>query len=337
MLFITLHFPSSSTVTTFLLSENWPYHLHHLSVINLLSLSLILPNAKQSGRHPLLAEIKEKLKPLQLASAGPEFALLISPRSSSPGNKCIEKQLGLYMLGLCWTQKKAESGLAFLSLLLFISLLSFLLLNSVLPAYGFSPSQVIWLIPIHFPPPPPFEIAFPETEIPNRLTTDAVPARVTFFPFVSFPLSFLSAGVFFVFLLSCLVSHSFTYLPSKLFFSLLFPHLYFLASATYVLFLPWGISSRLFLHFPLSPCFTSSLPSAFRYFMQFYRHQTAALPADPGRSWSAQTTAVERSCMCPAADKQLPGRKGLPLPTQPIFACLSGTEAIVNGYRQAKP
>lgn len=211
-----------------------------------------------------------------------------------------------------------------------------MLFNSVFSAYDYSYVMSVGWSPSIFPPLNLKEL-FQKLEysavIDNRCCCCQ---ELVSPPFVSFPIFFLSARVFFCFasFLSCLVSYSYIFLPSKLSFSHLFPHLYFPASATYIPFLPWGISTLFFFCISTSlPVLLPSLPSAFRYAAVF-----AALPADPGRGRPAHTpTAGQRSRRCPAAHKQLPGHQGLPLPTQLTFSCLSGTKGIVNSYRRVKP
>lgn len=106
------------------------------------------------------------------------------------------------MLGLHWTQKTARSGLAFLCLCLFISLLSFLLFNSLFPAYNFSHLRSLgWSLSI-FPPPHLKELF---QKLKYSAVTDnrcCFCQELGFFPFVSFPLFFLSARVLFVLLVS---------------------------------------------------------------------------------------------------------------------------------------
>lgn len=229
------------------------------------------------------------------------------------------------MLGLRWTQRITQSGLAFLSLCLFIFLLSFTLQFGISCLCLF-PSQVSWLIPIHFSS-PTFEIAFPETEIlgcywQQMLFLPRIGGGVCP-PFVSFPLFFLSARVFFVLCASFPVWYP---ILSLFFFQDCSPLPFSLICKSLLLLLTsWGISNTFFFCIsPSLPALLSSLPSASRYLMQLYRHLTAALPANPGRSWPAQTpTDVERSCMCPAANNNSQAIRGcLFPPSLPSHVCL---------------
>lgn len=128
------------------------------------------------------------------------------------------------------------------------------------------PISISWLIPVHFSS-PTCEIAFPDTKTLIcywQQMLFLLRIRV-FFPFCFIPfLLFICQGLFcFPCLLSCLLSYSFTFLPLKLSCSPLFPHLYCLASATCVLFLPWGISIPFFFCIFLSQLYFlhSPLPS----------------------------------------------------------------------------
>lgn len=144
------------------------------------------------------------------------------------------------MLGLCWIHKTAWASLAFLSLCLPISLFSPVLFNSLFFCLGLFLFYISWLIHIHFSS-PKSEKAFPETAILSCHWQQIlfVP-RISVPPFVSFPIFFfMCQGLFcFASFLSCLVSHSYIFLSSKLSFYHLFSHWYFPASDTYIPFLP---------------------------------------------------------------------------------------------------
>lgn len=228
------------------------------------------------------------------------------------------------MLGLRWTQKIAQSGLAFLSLCLFIFLLSFTL-QFCIPCLWLFPSQVSWLIPIHFSS-PTSEIAFPETEILSCYWQ-----QMLFLPRIRF-----FSPLLFHFLSSFYLPGSFSFCMCLFLSGILFFHF---SSFKTVLLSPFhlfvcpcfcylcpGVSQILsFSAFPPSlPALLSSLPSASRYLMQLYRHLTAALPANPGRSWPAQMPMdVERSCMRPAANNNSQAIRGcLFPPSLPSHVCL---------------
>lgn len=160
--------------------------------------------------------------------------------------------------------------------------------------------------------------------------------RISFFHFVSitlfslfaFPLTPLPCLP--VFLFSCLVLYSFSLLPSKLYFSPLFPPSHAL-SCFHDLgpISPSGyLNSFLFLHFLSLPALLSSVSS---YLIQPYRPLTAALSANPERSWPAQIPIdFNKGCVCSVTDKQLRGRSVLPLPTLCTLPHLSETEIIIN-------
>lgn len=199
------------------------------------------------------------------------------------------------MMGLCWTQKTAQPGLSLLASFYFppfSATLSFCI-------------SYLWLFPIsgELVDPHQFCLSHIWNSISRNwntellLTTDAASTKNSFSSFCFIlPLLFIFQGLF-CFVLLCLspfLPGILLILPSKLFFSSLFLHLYFLVPTTYVPFLPWGTSV------PLSSCILPSLlasfPSAIRCLMQQYSHLTAALPANPERTWPTPThTDVKKS------------------------------------------
>ena len=140
--------------------------------------------------------------------------------------------------------------------------------------------------------------------------------RIRFFPFCFIPSLHLPGS--FLFCLSPFLSGIlfFHFSPFKTvllspFPSLVLPCFRYLGPVS-----PLGyLNSFLLLHLPLSPSFTFLTPLCLQ--VPDAAVQTSNC-SSACKSWKELTSPtpidVERSCMCPAADKQLPGRKGLPFP-----------------------
>lgn len=141
---------------------------------------------------------------------------------------------------------------------------------------------------IHFSS-PKSEKAFPETAILSCHWQQMLfLPRISVPPFVSFPIFFLSARVFFLLLVSFPVWYPVWYVflhfsPFKIILLSCLP--WFVLYCFHYL-PPWGISAPFFFCIsPSLPILFPSVPSAFRYAAVF----AAALPADPGRDRPAQT------------------------------------------------
>lgn len=165
---------------------------------------------------------------------------------------------------------------------------------------------------------PTSEIALPETEILSCYWQQMLfLLRIRgLFSFASFPL--LSAKVFFCSAWHPILSLFSLQKCSSLPFSLIWTSLLLL----------------------LTSCFSPGLPQ----FLSFSAFSSLSFTFLAPLCLQVPAAAVQTSTCCSAskrahnahgcgADKQLPGRKGLLLPTQPIFASLSGTEAIANSCR----
>lgn len=187
-------------------------------------------------------------------------------------------------MGLCWTHKTAQASLASLCLCLLISLFSLVLFNSVFSAYDYSYLMSVGWSPSIFPPLNLKEL-FQKLEYSAVIDNRCCCCQELVSPLLFHSLSsFYLPGSFFVLLVSFPVWYPIlTFSPFKTI--LLSPLPSFVLSCFRYIYpiSPLGyLNSVLFLHFHLSPSFTSLTPLCLQV--------CSCICCSAGRSWEGQTS-----------------------------------------------